>query len=1446
MTARRQCPRTAGEPSDPYAADSHTAALRRGCRGLSAWRKAIVGHQPYDQPVTRDLERFWLPVGSTYRLGQDGWLLDSDSSAYYAADDLLTTQNIASARCVVMLGEPGIGKSSVISTRESLTPGMTGIDNVTVDLSPYTSEYRLVQEVFEGSTISQWESGDGQLCLTLDSFDEAHRRIPSLHSILGQFVDRWDCRRLYLRIACRTADWPNSLGAHLEDAFGDLLLVELLPLRRRDVGPLLSDTTDVTAFLSAVESTKVVPLAARPLTLKFLAAMWQQDGALPARASELFERGLLALSDELNERRRDGANAIGTASQRLDAGTRLAALSIFGGRPTFWMGPTYVSGPSDFTVDECLGGGTKALSPEVGRELITATLHSGLFSGAGPQRLGWAHSTFADSLAARWICINDLSTRQVRSLLVSDVSGIPTQVRGVAAWLVAREPDRFGWLVDVDPEAFLLNVDIPDAAVRSRIVASVFTQARTGRLHHDYNRNLRDLRHDGIAHQLREALADPELEVRRMAIDIARAVRAVELRPAIIARALDPHEDRNLRVSAALAAQEVDSDIPTSELLPLVRLAGGGVSSADDQELQAAALFASWPHAISSAEVFELIDPKHARNFYGLYDAFISEFAKGLTAADAEAAAHWLSLDQGRLSDSRLDVLVDRCLQICLDDLAAPGALPALTQVMLGRATNYEPLLGRRDEDGLEVTDPVRRNLALAVLERATEEQVFACLEVFGDRRGLLSRDDFPWMLRQHRKASGALRINLGTALQYLYTPGDAAMSDAVLGLSSRHSASQVFAHWRGSVELRSDGAATARKAWEELEIRRRRAEERQRAPSADAWIPRRIRELSKKALGGDSSAFWQAVRLVTVRPGTRHYMDEFQPDLTAHPRWDKLSKAVRANLVGAAPIYLRNAAPEPDKWFGKDVRFFAAEAGYRALILLLRMAPTELSRLPGEVWRTWSSIMVSWSCTANGARVEDKEALFSLALPHARAELTADLLALLDSRLTAEQPCFLREEIRLLDSGALATKLGERLRARRISSMVRSELLDHLSVNHADAVRAQLYNWLAPRARRSNPSRARDVVVRLLANDAEMSWPLLIRLMNDDATLMEEALLGWGAAYDRRTPELPDPALADLFIWLMKRFPSSEDPEFDDAHFVGPREAVGNWRDSILRILESRGTSESLEAVRRIVSELAEYEYLSQVLLRAERAYQEESFQPVRPEELDDLAASQRAQLIRSDFDLLTSVLHALEGIKDRMQGDTPTSPLLWDTYSARPKTEDEFSDYLRSELQWRLREQGVVVNREVQVRRVSPKGLPERTDLRVDAVDRGSGGQDDGASQLHTVVGEVKCPWNRDLIGSIEEQLVGRYMADLHSRYGVYIVPWFDPDSWAVSDSRRRKAARHGSIEKLQAELDAVTERLEARAVTVVAVVVDASLNRPRTRSATAKTANVGGVAN
>lgn len=127
-------------------------------------------------------------------------------------------------------------------------------------------------------------------------------------------------------------------------------------------------------------------------------------------------------------------------------------------------------------------------------------------------------------------------------------------------------------------------------------------------------------------------------------------------------------------------------------------------------------------------------------------------------------------------------------------------------------------------------------------------------------------------------------------------------------------------------------------------------------------------------------------------------------------------------------------------------------------------------------------------------------------------------------------------------------------------------------------------------------------------------------------------------------------------------------------------------------------------------------------------------------------------------------------------------------------PKDENSLSDYVARYLKNYLYQKGIIINREVEIRR------GERTDIQVDAVRKKQNGD---VYDSVTVIIEVKGCWNDELNSAMEIQLVNRYLKDNTCQHGVYLIGWFNSEQWDNSDSRKSKAPKI-SIDKAREKFE------------------------------------------
>ena len=105
-------------------------------------------------------------------------------------------------------------------------------------LRDYQTDLKLCNDIFDNNpTFQTWVQGDQNLYLYLDSLDEGLLTIPILANILVPEFKKYPADRLYLRIACRTAEWPTTLTTGIQEHWGKdaFKAYELLPLRAKDI-----------------------------------------------------------------------------------------------------------------------------------------------------------------------------------------------------------------------------------------------------------------------------------------------------------------------------------------------------------------------------------------------------------------------------------------------------------------------------------------------------------------------------------------------------------------------------------------------------------------------------------------------------------------------------------------------------------------------------------------------------------------------------------------------------------------------------------------------------------------------------------------------------------------------------------------------------------------------------------------------------------------------------------------------------------------------------------------------------------------------------------------------------------------------------------------------------------------------------------------------------------
>lgn len=295
-----------------------------------------------------DWLRFWSPWDENHYFEERGYLPDPASTLGSLNRHVVAFDKLESVPCLILLGPPGMGKTTALRSARDTAEARTGRRPLYFDLRSYGSDALLVSDLFEGDEISRWRSEQGVLELFVDSFDECKIRITHLASLFVDRLRRLPLEQLKLRVACRTAAFPQFLASELSPLWNHstspeqerVRVMELMPLREQDVRRAAESVgLEANAFIDAVSQADAVPLANRPITLKFLLSTYQSKGRLPATREELFRDDCRQLCEEQSPQRRASSDTRGKLSteQRIALAERIAAVTMFCGRGTLLL-----------------------------------------------------------------------------------------------------------------------------------------------------------------------------------------------------------------------------------------------------------------------------------------------------------------------------------------------------------------------------------------------------------------------------------------------------------------------------------------------------------------------------------------------------------------------------------------------------------------------------------------------------------------------------------------------------------------------------------------------------------------------------------------------------------------------------------------------------------------------------------------------------------------------------------------------------------------------------------------------------------------------------------------------------------------------------------------------------------------------------------------------------
>ncbi len=1156
------------------------------------------------------------------------------------------------------------------------------------------------------------------------------------------------------------------------------------------------------------------PLAARPMTLRLLLDVYEEQGTFPKSQKELYEQACLLLCEKEESQ----------SDHHLDGEVRLQIASHIAAVMLLTNVVTVIDQPSTFGLLDGeisirqLTSDSKRVARQtlsVTRDEIKEALNTGLFSPLDASRFTWFHRSIAEYLTARYLAKSAMPQQQIMQLLqhpADPAHRIVPHFHAVAAWYTSFERDAFQYLSENDPDV-LLNADLGVASSEERsglVDALIASAEKMGWQRLNATSILRNLAFPGIAERLASVIRDDSSsrDARWLAIDIAKAVDCVPgTEGSLLSVILDPIQEMVLRVHCAYVVASNGTDHAKQQLVPLAL-----VPNVDDSqdELKGCALRAAWPDALSTEQLFQALTPVKDPNLFGAYSFFLDQLAKDLHFEDGDVllALRWAMSNRAFRFGDIIEAIKRRAWAVMEQPLVAE----TYAQLAVSEIHQMSHLEHGGDDEQFIALVAGKRNGRRAVVQHLVsllQTPPNAVTWILHGRPSLLDFDDFDWLLDRLSESDFRDQSSWIALVQQMTYFGVTAMIETIFERCETLPALRDAFPF--STDLTNPDIQKVRADWYESE--RLRKELDQRLAERERLKPdiaRGIATLLDRIEGGDYERYWSLDSLLATTDGNARTLG---CDFRRLSPWNESDESTRSRILDAAHRYVLGYDDHAiEGWLGTNTIDWRAIAGFRALYLLWEERRQTVTNLESEVWHRWAAAVVGCPFNAEGEMRSTIQDLFSLAYRNTPDQMVAALEKQITYEVGNGYIPVIEHLAKCWDERLEQYALAHALDVSTPTGCV-DQMLEQLYMYRPETTEHVLCALVrVPPPVEDGERQQMKIASRLLLARSPSVWSDVFRAIQMDdafARALVEDLASYG---HNATLALPENALADLYIWLATHYPHREDPNEPGAHFVGIRERIATWRDVMLQNLANLESVASYEAIRHITESLPDLPWLRHYLWRAEFATLNHTWRPLLPEDLLTYFMDAQSRIVRSAEQLMNVLIESLERLNKKMQTRTPLAQFLWHPDGEntwRPQIEAYLSDFIRSHLDYDIIAQKVIINREVEIMRGS-----DRLDITVDAIALG----DRDEQRQVTVIIEVKGSWNEQLFTSMRDQLVQRYLTHNDSDAGIYAVGWYQCAQW--KGNRYRTETLEGTRTKLTQQAN----ELSKEGKMVRAVVLDA----------------------
>lgn len=1143
--------------------------------------------------------RYWYRRGSRPTLVNDYLVPPGANPDWFTpgqAATLNTLPELSAVPCLVLLGDPGTGKSNEIaaeSTRSGAAPTV-GFAVKRLDLKLRT-ESLIEKQAFRSEEFIGWTKGHHALALFFDSMDECWRRVPELGSVIIDEIEPHLKKKLpllYLRLGCRTAEWREEIESDLRRAFGEtkegdkVRVWELAPLTAEDVRVAVEASGLDRKFLAEVKEREVNAFAAHPITLRMLLATAKEGGPLGRDRAEIYQKGCALLCRDYHQDEKGRPRLVSTVQQRLACASYLAASGVLSNR-------YLIFGSSERRPDE-EGGSIAAqdvlfqrtLLPgadiEITREILAETLQTGLFDVQAGDLFSWRHQSYAEYLAASYLQLRQIPAVELVQSLCDTSSGLPRlwpQVEETACWLATLAPETFDQLVGTNAEVFIrCDPARLGSAQRARIVVGYLEQIRSHEAQGCETNRLNRLAHSGIVQQIAPFLDDKaeDIHVREIAIDITCACELRELANALVAIAFTSSEPPRLRHAAGAALRDLADAVIRAKVR--AQLKPGFL---DDDDVRGCVLSMLWPDMLTEDELVRLLTTPARHDYFGPYQQFLAgDFRAGLAQANLVPLIRWacaIGAAPEDIDDRQYESAGGAVLLAAFHAIEKPDVRAEFMLALQEHAKNHRELFEREGRD--IAGEQAQRKILWR--ELVTGELPVREIVITASMReaGLVEEDDFDWVIEDAATAAPRERERWLELAFWLFRPMQRPEQIARLRLFAEEDADadKRLLHFITSPLVDSDGNPNWKREHHYREEKRKAARAHRKT----------FRQQVDESISGYETTqkpnfIWGLVRRLTYPVKE---LDDEGFHNSGDVGWKHLSDEQRARVRALAPGFLASVTVSPAEVHVKKQDYWSYVAGVSFLIDLVETGSPWPAAQSAAFWEAWTPAIIQYQEKVHHMEDAAWQRLLKLAFERAKSVFVEAIRHWLAERGDQSLPAKRFEMLPVGgDPGLEDAFLASALESKRETAMD-FDCFGFLLLQKSARTEAILVSWLPQEGEKPHEKgpfaealllcgrpvlHARAAVDRIL-KDAEWGRKVFLHL----ATA--------GGVRSNWLDNLDAERLVRVWEWLDREFPG--DP-YDREGFglVTSIHELAIFRSHLITYIQKRGIPEAVEAFRGLL----------------------------------------------------------------------------------------------------------------------------------------------------------------------------------------------------------------------------------------------------------------------